>query len=105
MDEIQSVQPTAVLRPYVRALAQRCVHIVRLPVTEPCPARLEQVLEFELADPFQIDFVDRPSVMTPKVAVVGANTQLNATVRLFIGWNPSAPFFNRRVSASSSKSP
>jgi AraC-like DNA-binding protein len=93
VDEIQSIQPTEALRPYVRAYAQRRLHLTREPLIEPCPARLEQVLEFELGDPFEVEFAGRPSMMTPKVAVIGANTQMNATVRLLHRVESFAIFF------------
>lgn len=82
MIEVQSTAPSAPLRPFVRGYAQRITAIRKQEVCEQVPARLEPTLEFELVDPFRVEFADGSHLITPPVGVIGPQTHLRANVRL-----------------------
>jgi AraC-like DNA-binding protein len=82
MDAIESALPSKCLAPYVRAYAQRNLLSAREPLVEPVPARLEQVLEFELGDPFEISFNGGNTILSPQISIVGWQTHLRADLRM-----------------------
>jgi AraC-like DNA-binding protein len=82
MANLQSAHPCVALRPFVRAYAQRNTNIKEGSVVEPVPARLEQILEFQLGDPYEVSFMDGPRVPTPDVVAVGLQTHLRVDLEL-----------------------
>jgi AraC-like DNA-binding protein len=93
MHTIVSSHPRVELRPYVRAYAQRRAEIRDVPLLENVPARLEQTLEFQFDDPFHIDFDVGPRIVTPRISVVGPQTDRRPTVTLFGRIDSFAVFF------------
>jgi AraC-like DNA-binding protein len=79
---LQSVQPCEALKRYVRAYAQRKTQVSDVPVFEPVPARLEQTLEFQFGDLFDVCFSDGLHLLSPPIVVVGLQTHLRADIRL-----------------------
>lgn len=80
MHEIESVHPSIDLRKYVRAYAQRKTDIRGAPAIARVPARLEQVLEFQFGDAFDVLFDSGLRITTPQIAVIGPQTHLRASV-------------------------
>jgi len=80
MDRIRSSTPNAVLKPYVRAYAQRQMH-GSCDMQQPVVASLEQVLQFEFGDPLLIDYSDGRSELPSSVSVVGAHSFHRASIR------------------------
>ncbi len=62
------------LQPFVRAYAQREVFDLTGPVSEPMPARLEQTLEFQFGEHFEIANATRRDYTRP-VTLVGSYTE------------------------------
>jgi AraC-like DNA-binding protein len=90
---LQSARPSHALRPYVRAYAQRKTNITGAPRVEPVPARLEQTLEFEFGDPFNVCFFNRETIISPSMTVVGWQNALRAEVHLIGAIESFAVFF------------
>jgi AraC-like DNA-binding protein len=84
---------TSKLREFVRAYAQRDLHIGDLVLTESCPARLEQDLEFQFLTPFRVVRSDGITLMTPRIALVGAHTHGGAEISLSQSVQTFAVFF------------
>lgn len=83
MRTILSSTPRPELLPFVRAYAQRTFGLE--PETEqPVIATLEQVLQFEFADPLTIHYADGTLQRTGRTALVGAHTFARASI-LFQG--------------------
>jgi AraC-like DNA-binding protein len=80
---VESFHPCPELRNYVRAYAQRKMEIADVPLIARVPARLEQILEFQFCDSFDIRFDDGLCVTAPRVAVIGSQTHLRASVEFF----------------------
>jgi AraC-like DNA-binding protein len=80
---VESFHPCPELRRYVRAYAQRKMEIANVPLIARVPARLEQILEFQFGDSFDIHFDNGPRVTTPRIAVIGPQTHLRASVEFF----------------------
>jgi hypothetical protein len=88
-------RPNPRLCRWIRAYAQREFNSGLEAVTELCPARLEQDLEFQFADPFVVTHVDRPpSMVTAPVTIVGAYTRGGAGIRLTGRVETFAVFFH-----------
>jgi AraC-like DNA-binding protein len=62
------------LKEFVRAYAQRNLDTAGKMVTELCPARLEQTLEFQFASPFDVFRPDGQSCSAARINIVGAYT-------------------------------
>jgi AraC-like DNA-binding protein len=82
MTAIESAKPCKCLEPYVRAYAQRNVCLASETHVEPVPARLEQILEFEFRDPFDVCFSDGHKIESPTISLVGWQTHLRAELRM-----------------------
>lgn len=90
---VESVHPTPELRKYVRAYAQRTADIKDAPLLVPVPARLEQILEFQFKDSFDIHFDDAPAIDAPRIAMIGPQTRLRAQVVFFGKMDSFGVFF------------
>jgi AraC-like DNA-binding protein len=90
---LQSARPSQALRRYVRAYAQRNTNILGAPRVEPVPARLEQTLEFEFGDPFDVCFSNGETITSSSTAVVGWQNSLRAEVHLVGAVESFAVFF------------
>lgn len=90
---VQSAQPSHALRPFVRAYAQRSADIADAPIVEPVPARLEETLEFEFGDLFDVHFYDGSTLTSPPITVVGWQSGPRAEVHLFGAIECFAVFF------------
>ena len=92
MPTLQSVRPSVSLRPFVRIFAQRQFHASDIPVIEPVPAQLEQVLNFE--------FGILPGVRNKRFAVSsamwvgGSQTSAPGHMHLYPGVESFAVFFH-----------
>lgn len=73
--ETMSAPPCFELRPFIRAYAQRRTLAGVSPVLDACPTYLEQLLEFEIAHPLDVNYrYGRHIIILPDVAVHGATT-------------------------------
>jgi len=90
---VQSRLPSQALRPYVRAFAQRKADLPGAALVEPVPARLEQTLEFQFGDLFDVNFSDGGKITSPPMTVVGWLDSLRAEVRLCGAVESFAIFF------------
>ncbi|MGB0122483.1 MAG: helix-turn-helix domain-containing protein [Silvibacterium sp.] len=90
---LQSMPPCQALRMYVRAYAQRKTQIADVPIFEPVPARLEQTLEFQFGDLYDVCFSGGLQLLSPPIVVVGLQTQLRADIRLYGQIESFAVFF------------
>ena len=93
MRVIESAKPCKGLEPYVRAYAQRNACFASKTHVEPVPARLEQILEFEFDDPFDICFFNGHKIESPQISLVGWQTHLRAELRLVGNVQSFAVFF------------
>jgi AraC-like DNA-binding protein len=82
--KVQSAIPSAELRPYVRAYAQRNAEIKDTPLISRVPARLEQILEFQFAESFDVCFDNGYCLTAPRIGLIGPQTKFRASVR-FVG--------------------
>jgi AraC-like DNA-binding protein len=80
---LESTHPNIALRKYVRAYAQRKTDLRDVSLIARVPARLEQILEFQFGNSFDIHFDDGLRVPAMPIAVIGPQTQLRATVEFF----------------------
>jgi AraC-like DNA-binding protein len=93
---VRTAFPNPALREFVRVFAQREVHPFTSGVTavfEPVPARLEQMLEFELGTPFIVHHVAGHDEWTPTQTVIGAQVKGCARIELTPGVISFAIFF------------
>jgi AraC-like DNA-binding protein len=93
MHLVESIPASLSLRRYVRAYAQRTVRPTRDAFVEPVPARLEQVLEFEFDDSFQVRFLDGHTIEAPQIALIGWQTHLRAEIQFRGSIQSFAVFF------------
>lgn len=82
MHSIESMHASPGLQKYVRAYAQRRAAIEDVPQVARVPARLEQILEFQFHDRFEVCFDSGPRIVTPWIAVIGPQIPSRATVLL-----------------------
>jgi AraC-like DNA-binding protein len=82
MARLQTQAPSRELRPFVRAFAERATGPDELGLSQPVPARLEQTLEFQLGNPFQVTAADGDRFFTPRVSIVGSVIQGGTSVIL-----------------------
>jgi AraC-like DNA-binding protein len=82
MLRLQTQAPSRELHPFVRAFAERATGAEALGIRQPIPARLEQTLEFQLGDAFQVTGSDGTTFFTPEAAVVGCLVQAGASLVL-----------------------
>ena len=82
MRKIYSAKPRRELRAYVRAYAQREMDAPAADIAQPCPASLEQILEFDFGNPPIIDFEDGRTETASKISIVGPNTYRRIWIRL-----------------------
>lgn len=93
---VRTAFPNPALREFVRVFAQREVHPFTSGVAavfEPVPARLEQMLEFELGAPFVVHHAAGHNEWTPGQAVIGAQVKGCARIELTPGVISFAIFF------------
>jgi AraC-like DNA-binding protein len=93
MHSIESGRPTPPLRKYVRAYAQRRINRTDPAPIARVPARLEQILEFEFDESFEIHFDNGPCITSPRISVIGPQTHLRATVAFVQGVESFGVFF------------
>jgi len=72
MNNIQFQQASPALRALVRVYAQRDVGAGETQLIESIPARLEQTLEFQFGDSFDVYFADGRHHAAPETVIVGA---------------------------------
>ena len=77
---LNSRQPSPLLRPFVRAYAQRTVS-ADAPL-QLLPQRLEQGIGFEFGEPIEVIHADRPPILSPSAAVVGTHALARSQLRL-----------------------
>jgi hypothetical protein len=82
MHLVESMHASPALRKYVRAYAQRTVNTGNAELISKVPARLEQILEFQFNQAFEIRFQGGPSISTPRIAIIGPQTQPRASAVL-----------------------
>lgn len=85
--------PCAELGPFVRAFAQREIGTNDRDLIQPCPARLEQTLEFQLGNAFEVTGADGLRFSTPLAAAVGCIVQGGSSIALRKGVRTFAIFF------------
>jgi AraC-like DNA-binding protein len=81
MHELRCQPASPDLQPFVRAYAQREIFDLPGPVSAPIPARLEQTLEFQVGDHFEVFHATR-SDRTRPVTLVGSQTEGGWTIML-----------------------
>jgi AraC-like DNA-binding protein len=81
------------LRAFVRVYAQRELGPNDEELLEPIPARLEQTLEFQFKDSFEVFRPDGRQHLTPAIAIVGANPQAGYSIALKNGVESFGIFF------------
>jgi AraC-like DNA-binding protein len=86
--------PRPELRPFVRAYAQRNTGARDPIVVEPVPAQLEQILVFELGNPYEIRWPTRPVQKFDCAGVAGGQTQFAAHMHLPAGVGSFGIFFH-----------
>jgi AraC-like DNA-binding protein len=79
---LQSAPVTPSLREFVRAYAQRTVAWSGPDLVQPIPASLEHVLEFDFANPPEIEYPDGTRESAYRIAVVGPHTRPGINLRL-----------------------
>jgi hypothetical protein len=92
MLNLQSAGPSAALRPFVRAYAQRVVEGLH---DEPsvCMPRVETILKFEFGTPLEVITSANQSLASPNNAVVGAFEGFSVRERLRPGLESFVVFF------------
>ena len=88
--------PCAALQQFVRVYAQRTVSRFEQPaeiLTETIPARLEQTLEFQFGERFDVLLPHTLRRTTPEVVIVGGYLQPAARIELRAGVQSFAVFF------------
>ena len=75
-------RPSEALCSYIRVFAQRNNDLPGTSIVSAVPARLEQLLNFELAEKFELHFDDSEVHLTPEIAVVGPQTRRRCDVVL-----------------------
>jgi AraC-like DNA-binding protein len=93
MHNLQCQRPRSELRGLVRAYAQRDVGPHDSDLVELIPARLEQTLEFQFGECFEVFHADGRHEMAPKVVIVGAYPRGGCTIALKKGVSSFAIFF------------
>lgn len=91
MPTLLSAPPSPLLRPYVRAYAQRKLTSIDLPLLEAVPAQLEQVLNFELG--VMPGIHHRECKISSGVWIGGAQTVFPGHMQLWPGVESFAIFF------------
>jgi AraC-like DNA-binding protein len=97
MIALETALPAPVLRDFVRIYAQRRVTAFEsgaAMVVEPFPARLEQTLEFQFGELFQVHHWNGESELTDHSALVGAHVDGCTRIDLQPGVVSFAIFFN-----------
>jgi hypothetical protein len=74
--------PSEALRRYIRVVAQRNIDLRGTSIVSAVPARLEQMINFEFAEKFELHFEDGEIHLTPGIAVVGPQTRRRCDVVL-----------------------
>jgi AraC-like DNA-binding protein len=90
---LRTAQPSPALRPFVRAYAQRQTAADDATVIEVCPAQLEQILYFELANKFDIWHSNGKHQTSDDVNVIGCHSAFAAHAELKAGLDSFAIFF------------
>lgn len=93
MHDLQCQRPCPLLRGLVRAYAQRDLGPHDIDIVEPVPARLEQTLEFQFGDSFEVVHADGQHLMAPEIVVIGAHPRGGTTIALRKGVVSFAIFF------------
>jgi AraC-like DNA-binding protein len=96
MLEVRMLPPCAALQQFVRVYAQRTVSRFEQAgeiLTETIPARLEQTLEFQFGERFDVLFPENLRRMAPEVVIVGGYLQHPARIELRAGVQSFAVFF------------
>jgi hypothetical protein len=96
MIALRMAAPSPVLREFVRVFAQRRVErsdAVDDAVIEPIPARLEQTLEFQFGERFNVQHWDGHRETTPQVAIIGAHVHGVTQIELRPGTYSFGVFF------------
>lgn len=82
MHILQSVSPANGLKEFVRAYAQRDVTSRGYELVQPIPASLEHILEFEFAEPPEIQYCDGTREFGHRIAVIGCHTRPGINLHL-----------------------
>jgi AraC-like DNA-binding protein len=93
MNNIQFQQASPALRTLVRVYAQRDVGAGKTQLVESIPARLEQTLEFQFGDSFDVYFADGSRHAAPDTVVVGAYPLSGCRIALRKGVSSFGIFF------------
>jgi AraC-like DNA-binding protein len=93
MNNIQFQPASTTLSALVRVYAQRDVGAGETHLIEPVPARLEQTLEFQFGNSFEVSFADGRRHRAPESVVVGAYPIGGCTIALKKGVSSFAIFF------------
>jgi AraC-like DNA-binding protein len=93
MVTVESARPSQTLSPYVRAYAQRKTKIAGAPIIEPVPPRLEQTLEFEFGDSFDVCFTNGDRITSPSITIIGWQSLLRGEIHLLGTTESFAIFF------------
>jgi AraC-like DNA-binding protein len=90
---LRTAQPSPALRPFVRAYAQRQTAANDATVIESCPAQLEHILYFELANKCDIRHSGGRHQVSDEINVVGCQSAFAAHAELKAGLDSFAIFF------------
>jgi AraC-like DNA-binding protein len=96
MIALRTASPNPVLEEFVRVYAQREVHPFESGseiLVEPIPARLEQIIEFQFGQPFNVLRCEGFSLRTPASAIIGAQVKGCARIELRPGIESFGVFF------------
>jgi AraC-like DNA-binding protein len=96
MIALRMAAPCPVLREFVRVFAQRRVQqsdALTDRVIEPIPARLEQTLEFQFGECFNVKHWDGHREKTPQIAIIGAHVHGVTQIELHPGTYSFGVFF------------
>ncbi len=91
MDILNSQRPSGLLRPFVRAYAQRVVH--EDAAAQLIPPRLEPTLEFNFGTPLEVWLDAGAPLHAPRAVIVGSYANVGIHLRLTKGVESFAVFF------------
>jgi AraC-like DNA-binding protein len=95
MISLRTIVPSPPLSDFVRIYAERRVNLApsAAALIEPIPARLEQMLEFQIGAPFIVNHCEGFNIVTPGQAIIGAQTSGCSRIELGSGVISFGVFF------------